>query len=94
MKLTQQELDKISNLTLEHYNRNAEDFHEGTHDLDVTQNIAVLLQYIESEAPFTILDLGCGPGRGLKAFTALGHIAIGSGERRALCRNDVYPWQR
>ncbi|MDH3282724.1 MAG: class I SAM-dependent methyltransferase [Gammaproteobacteria bacterium] len=77
MKLTPQDLKRITDITLEHYNQNAEDFDEGTHDHDVSQNIAALLQYIESEAPFTILDLGCGPGRDLKAITALGHIAIG-----------------
>ena len=27
--------------------------------------------------PFTILDFGCGPGRDLKVFAELGHIAIG-----------------
>ena len=50
-----------------------------------TTNIAALLQHIESERPFTILDFGCGPGRdlkvfaelGLKVFAELGHIAIG-----------------
>src|SRR3990167_8791136 len=77
MKLTPQDLEKISDLTLEHYNRNAEDFHEGTHDHDVSQNIAALLKYIEGEAPFTLLDFGCGPGRDLKAFAELGHIAVG-----------------
>ena len=77
MKLNPQDLDKISDLTLKHYNRSAEDFREGTHDHDVSQNIAALLQYIESEPPFTILDLGCGPGRDLKVFTELGHIAVG-----------------
>ena len=35
MKLTSQELAKISSLTLKHYNRNAEDFHEGTLEHDV-----------------------------------------------------------
>lgn len=77
MNLTPQDLEKISSLTLEHYNRNAVDFHEGTQDHDVSQNIAALLQYIEGEAPFTILDFGCGPGRDLKAIAELGHIAIG-----------------
>src|SRR3990172_5369281 len=77
MKLTPQELEKISDLTLEHYNRNAEDFHEGTQDHDVSQNVAALLQYIDAEKPFTILDFGCGPGRDLKAFTELGHVAVG-----------------
>jgi SAM-dependent methyltransferase len=28
-------------------------------------------------APFTILDVGCGPGRDLKVFSELGHIAVG-----------------
>lgn len=67
----------ISRLTLEHYDRRAEDFWQGTRDHDVGQNIAALLRYIEAAPPFTILDLGCGPGRDLKALTELGHLAIG-----------------
>ena len=27
--------------------------------------------------PFTILDFGCGPGRDLKVFAELGHVAVG-----------------
>jgi SAM-dependent methyltransferase len=77
MKLGPPELDELARLTLEHYNRRAEDFRQGTQDHDVSQNIAALLQYIESAPPFTILDLGCGPGRDLKVFTGLGHVAVG-----------------
>ncbi|MBI4723689.1 MAG: class I SAM-dependent methyltransferase [Rhodomicrobium sp.] len=77
MKLSPQDLEKISGLTLEHYNRRAEDFWQVTRDHDVSQNIAALLQSIQGVPPFTILDLGCGPGRDLKAFGELGHIAIG-----------------
>ena len=77
MKLQPRDLDKISALTLEHYDRRAEDFREGTRDHDVSQNVAALLRHIEGEPPFTILDFGCGPGRDLKAFAALGHVAIG-----------------
>jgi SAM-dependent methyltransferase len=77
MKLTPHDLEKISSLTLAHYNRNAVDFHAGAQDHDVSQNIAALLQYVEGEAPFTILDLGCGPGRDLRVFAELGHIAVG-----------------
>ncbi|MHB8535189.1 MAG: class I SAM-dependent methyltransferase [Sulfuricaulis sp.] len=77
MKLTPQDLEKISGQTLEHYLRNAEDFHAGTQGHDVSQNIAALLKYIEGAAPFTILDFGCGPGRDLKAFTELGHAVVG-----------------
>ena len=77
MKLNSQDLDKIADETLDFYNRHAEDFWEGTRDHDVSQNIKAILHHIEGERPFTILDFGCGPGRDLKAFTELGHIAIG-----------------
>ncbi len=77
MKLSPSDLEKISTLTLEHYNQRAEDFREGTSDHDVSQNIAALLRHIESAPPFTILDFGCGPGRDLKTFAALGHVPIG-----------------
>ncbi len=77
MKIPSQELALISAGTLEHYNRTAEAFREGTREHDVSQNIAALLRAIRGAAPFTILDLGCGPGRDLAAFTAMGHVAIG-----------------
>ena len=77
MKLSRQDLEKITDLTLSHYNELAEEFWEGTRDHNVHQNIAALLQCIEGEPPFTILDFGCGPGRDLKAFAELGHIAVG-----------------
>jgi len=77
MKLTPQDLKKIADLTLGHYNHQAENFWEGTRDHDVSQNIEALLQYIEGEPPFTILDFGCGPGRDLKTFARLGHAAVG-----------------
>jgi SAM-dependent methyltransferase len=77
MKLDSQELARISQGTLEHYQRNAESFWEGTRDHDVSQNVAALLRHIAGPAPFTILDLGCGPGRDLKTFASLGHVAIG-----------------
>ncbi|MEX5747450.1 class I SAM-dependent methyltransferase [Massilia sp. X63] len=69
--------DDISRRTLAHYEHNAEAFFAGTIDHDVSQNVAALLGAIEAPAPWTILDLGCGPGRDLKTFTALGHKAIG-----------------
>jgi SAM-dependent methyltransferase len=77
MKFEPQDLKEITDLTLEHYNQRAEDFWEGTRHHDVSQNIAALLQFIESEPPLTILDFGCGPGRDLKAFAGLGHMAVG-----------------
>jgi len=69
--------DDISRRTLAYYNLTADAFFAGTIDHDVRQNIGALLGAIEAPAPWTILDLGCGPGRDLKTFTALGHTAIG-----------------
>ena len=69
--------DEIAQRTLQHYDSVAQGFFSGTVDHDVSQNIAALLDAIEAPAPFTILDLGCGPGRDLKTFSGLGHIAIG-----------------
>ena len=77
MKLNPQDLEAIAERTLEHYDQRAADFWQGTRDHDVSQNIEALLQYLEGEPPFTILDFGCGPGRDLKAFADLGHVAIG-----------------
>lgn len=77
MKRNTQDLEEIAHLTLEHYNQYAEEFWQGTRDHDVSQNIAALLQCIRNEPPFKILDFGCGPGRDLKTFAELGHIAIG-----------------
>jgi SAM-dependent methyltransferase len=77
LKLTPQDLESITGRTLGHYDRHAEDFWRGTREHDVSQNISALLQHIEGEPPFTILDFGCGPGRDLKALTDLGHIAVG-----------------
>src|SRR4051812_30372738 len=77
MKLDSHDIEKLVSRTLSHYDQRAEHFWEGTRDHDVSQNIAALLQYTEGEPPFTILDFGCGPGRDLKAFADLGHIAVG-----------------
>jgi SAM-dependent methyltransferase len=77
MKLAPQDLAKITATTVGHYNEVADDFREGTRDHDVSQNIAALLRHIEGEAPWHILDFGCGPGRDLKTFSAMGHVAVG-----------------
>ena len=70
-------LEAISIDTLKHYENRADDFWEGTRGHDVTQNIDALLQSIEGEPPYAILDFGCGPGRDLKAFAERGHRAVG-----------------
>lgn len=76
-QLTPAEIAAAAARTLEHYERNAALFRDATWDHDVSQNIATLLRHIEGEPPFQVLDFGCGPGRDLKAFSALGHRAIG-----------------
>lgn len=76
-KLAPDDLETIAGRTLAHYNRGAESFWRGTRDHDVAQNIDALLQHIEGEPPYRILDFGCGPGRDLKTFVDRGHIAVG-----------------
>ncbi|HUN70194.1 MAG TPA: class I SAM-dependent methyltransferase [Burkholderiales bacterium] len=75
--MASREMAEIARLTLAHYDSRAEDFWQGTRGHDVSQNIGALLRHIEGASPFSILDLGCGPGRDLKTFTELGHRAIG-----------------
>jgi SAM-dependent methyltransferase len=99
MKLNPKDLEKITDLTLSQYNDRAEDFWEGTRDHNLEQNIAALLQCIEGELPYTILDFGCGPGRDLKVFRELGHVAIGlEGAERfaemARAHSDCEVWQQ
>jgi SAM-dependent methyltransferase len=71
------ELAELSARTLAHYDASAESFRQGTWDHDVSQNVAALLRHLPGAPPFTILDLGCGPGRDLVTFTKLGHTAVG-----------------
>ena len=72
-----EELAAITAGTLQHYEQRAEDFWKGTRDHDVRQNIEALLRHIRAQPPYRILDLGCGPGRDLAAFRALGHAPVG-----------------
>lgn len=77
MSKLQTDAYEAASRTLAYYNQTAEAFRSGTQDHDVSQNIAALLRHIHVVPPFTVLDLGCGPGRDLKTLTALGHRAIG-----------------
>ncbi len=72
-----EDLALISGKTLEHYNRRAAEFWEGTRHHDVKQNIEALLRHIHGAPPWRILDFGCGPGRDLAVFLALGHDPVG-----------------
>jgi SAM-dependent methyltransferase len=75
--LTAEQLAALAASTIAHYDDSAPSFAAATRDHDVSQNYAALLGAIEGTPPFTILDLGCGPGRDLAHFTSLGHTAIG-----------------
>ena len=70
-------LEVVAARTLAHYSENAREFWEGTRDHDVTQNRSALLDALGGAPPLRILDLGCGPGRDLAAFRALGHVPVG-----------------
>jgi SAM-dependent methyltransferase len=72
-----EDLALVTAKTLEHYNERAAEFWSGTRDHDVKQNIETLLRHIGGAPPLCILDFGCGPGRDLAAFRALGHEPIG-----------------
>jgi SAM-dependent methyltransferase len=73
----QARLQRVSATTIGYYDRSAENFWAGTRDHDVSQNYRAFLEWIEGVPPFSILDLGCGPGRDLRYFRSLGHEAVG-----------------
>ncbi len=89
MQHTAEDLERIAAQTLAHYDQNAQGFWEGTRDHDVSQNIDAMLQHIDAASPLELLDFGCGPGRDLISFTALGHHVTGlegSAQLAALAR--------
>lgn len=89
MPLNSEDLQQVAARTLAHYEQHAQSYWEGTRDHDVSQNIAALLKHIAGPPPFDLLDFGCGPGRDLRTFKALGHRAVGlegAGSAAALAR--------
>jgi SAM-dependent methyltransferase len=77
MPLSPEDLQQAAARTLAHYEQHAQSYWEGTRDHDVSQNIAALLKHMAGPPPFDLLDFGCGPGRDLHTFKALGHRAVG-----------------
>jgi SAM-dependent methyltransferase len=76
-RLSPEELTRLRDRTVGHYEANAEAFARGTEDHDVSQNVDALLRHIRGVAPYDILDVGCGPGRDLVTFQSLGHAPVG-----------------
>lgn len=78
-RLEPDHLAELTRRTVATYDASAESFWQATKDHDVGQSCRALLEAIalESHPPFTILDLGCGPGRDLVHFASLGHHAVG-----------------
>ena len=79
-----QELQRLSEITIGHYDRVADDYWYGTRNHDVSQNYEAFLDAIEGKPPFDILDLGCGPGRDLQYFNSMGHAVMGLDGSEAL----------
>ena len=78
-------LSEIENITLNHYEQNANSFWEGTKDHDVTQNRAAFLAPFAKDKTLDILDFGCGPGRDVKYFQSLGHRPVGLDGSTVFC---------
>lgn len=76
-KFSQDQLNEITQQTLEHYKHNAKEFWEGTCDHDVSQNYSEFLKAMPDDSPLDIIDLGCGPGRDVLYFKNLGHNVVG-----------------
>jgi SAM-dependent methyltransferase len=74
---SERDLQHISRQTIAHYNGRADQFRAGTQDHDVSQNQAALLRHIRTARPWRLLDFGCGPGRDLQSFSAMGYEVIG-----------------
>jgi len=72
-----EQVRRLSETTIAFYDRFAWNFWEGTRHHDVSQNYTAFLAAIEGDPPYSILDLGCGPGRDLSHFRSLGHDAVG-----------------
>jgi SAM-dependent methyltransferase len=77
MPLSPDDLRGIAARTVAHYDQRAAEYWEGTRDHDVSQNVNAFLEQIQTPPPFDLLDFGCGPGRDLCTFAALGHRAVG-----------------
>jgi SAM-dependent methyltransferase len=85
-RLKSADLAALSRSTLAYYEESADEFWGGTRSHDVSQNRDALLGAIPGRGPHRILDLGCGPGRDLRAFRESGHDPVGLDGAEAFVR--------
>jgi len=84
-----EQVRRFSDTTIAYYDHFARAFWNGTRHHDVSQNYAAFLDAIEGDPPYSILDLGCGPGRDLIHFRFLGARSRGARRISAIRRHGV-----
>lgn len=67
--------DEIMSDTIAYYNANAENYYKTTENVDFTASYARFLKYVPEHG--SIVDVGCGSGRDVKAFCDMGYQAVG-----------------
>lgn len=86
MDQNNKELSEIEEVTLSHYDVNADSFWEGTQNHDVSQNYEAFLAPFTVDKRLDILDFGCGPGRDVQYFKTLRHRPIGLDGSHKFCK--------
>lgn len=61
--------------TIAYYNANAENYYKTTENVDFTASYARFRKYVPEHG--SIVDVGCGSGRDVKAFCDMGYQAVG-----------------
>lgn len=74
----------MKNLTLNYYNTYAEDFIQGTLNVDMSEIRQKFLNYLPKDA--CILDAGCGSGRDSLAFKKEGYQVIAIDGSEEMCK--------
>ncbi len=70
--------------SVEYYNKNAEEFYNGSINADMSSSRERFLKYIPDGG--RILDAGCGSGRDSKAFIKLGYSVVAFDASREMCK--------
>lgn len=76
--------NKMNDLNVEYYNKNAESFFESTVNTDMSEWQNRFLQRIPAGG--RILDAGCGSGRDSKAFIKQGYSVVAFDASREMCK--------